>query len=106
MRQENQVGEVDVGSGIEADLYCRGYATAGRSVRSGPPVHKWKEPERQELMAELDAAYFILYGIKRDDAIYILSTFQGLTDGGRIAVEDAPTVQRILEHYDRLSKIG
>ncbi len=78
----------------------------GEACDLDPPVHKWKEPERQELMAELDAAYFILYGIKRDDAIYILSTFQGLTDGGRIAVEDAPTVQRILEHYDRLSKIG
>ena len=28
-------------------------------------------------MAELDAAYFILYGIERNDMIYILTTFQG-----------------------------
>ena len=29
-------------------------------------------------MAELDAAYFHLYGIDRDDAEYILSTFKGI----------------------------
>jgi hypothetical protein len=37
---------------------------------------KWKNAERPELRAELDAVYFNLYGISRDDAIYILSTFQ------------------------------
>ncbi len=40
-------------------------------------VHQWKPAERAELMAELDAAYFTLYGIKRDDVEYILSTFTG-----------------------------
>ena len=28
-------------------------------------------------MAELDAAFFLLYGIDRDDAEYILGTFSG-----------------------------
>ena len=41
----------------------------------GDGVHIWKETERAEIRAELDAAYFYLYGIKRDDAEYILSTF-------------------------------
>ncbi len=43
-------------------------------------MHKWKDPERDQLRAELDAAYFILYGISRDDAAYVLSTFQGMKD--------------------------
>ncbi len=42
-----------------------------------PPVHKWLPDERAELLAELDAAFFILYGISRADADYILSTFTG-----------------------------
>ena len=52
----------------------------------GDGVHVWKEAERAEICAELDAAYFRLYGIGRDDAEYILSTFSntGLLpdDGG------------------------
>lgn len=41
----------------------------------GDGVHIWKETERVQLRAELDAAFFILYGIDRDDVEYILSTF-------------------------------
>jgi hypothetical protein len=37
-----------------------------------PPVHKWNPSERTRLTAELDAAFFLLYGVKRDDAEYIL----------------------------------
>lgn len=44
----------------------------------GGRLNKWDEAERAELMAELDAAYFHLYGISRDDAEYILSTFKGI----------------------------
>ena len=40
----------------------------------GPPF-RW-DPERRFLLrAELDAAFFHLYGIGRDDADYILDTF-------------------------------
>ncbi len=41
---------------------------------SGPPFI-WNEEERRHLRARLDACYFHLYGISRDDAAYILSTF-------------------------------
>jgi hypothetical protein len=41
----------------------------------GDGVHIWKESERAVLRAELDAAFFHLYGINRDDVEYILSTF-------------------------------
>ena len=43
-------------------------------------THCWDEAERAELMAELDAAFFHLYGIARDDVEYILSTFKGIHD--------------------------
>ena len=40
----------------------------------GPPFI-WNEEERRHLRARLDALYFHLYGVSRDDADYILSTF-------------------------------
>jgi hypothetical protein len=45
-----------------------------------PLVHKWKVADRIQLLAELDAAFFHLYGIGRGDVEYILGTFQGLRD--------------------------
>ena len=40
----------------------------------GPPF-KWDEEERRHLRARLDALYFHLYGLDRDDAAYVLDTF-------------------------------
>lgn len=50
-------------------------------------MHKWKETELAELRAQLDAAYFILYGLPQDDVEYILSTFSGLA-----AEDDSPAL--------------
>ena len=41
---------------------------------TGPPF-TWDEEERRHLRARLDALYFHLYGLDRDDAGYVLSTF-------------------------------
>ena len=40
----------------------------------GPPF-PWHPEQRRHLRARLDALYFHLYGLNRDDAAYILSTF-------------------------------
>ncbi len=40
----------------------------------GPPF-VWDEEERRHLRARLDALYFHLYGLSRDDAGYVLNTF-------------------------------
>ena len=39
------------------------------------PPFTWDEEERYHLRARLDAMYFLLYGIPREDADYILNTF-------------------------------
>ena len=67
-----------------------------------PPVHKWKDDEREQLQAELDAAYFLLYGIGRDDAAYILSTFQGAGTVSEGLLNGLGPAQRVLAEYDRL----
>ena len=40
----------------------------------GPPFI-WDEEERRHLRARLDALYFHLYGLTREDAGYVLDTF-------------------------------
>ncbi len=66
-------------------------------------VHPWRVEERAQLMAELDAAYFHLYRIEREDVDYILSTFQGLQKDAAGALPGFATAELILEQYDRLS---
>jgi hypothetical protein len=65
-----------------------------------PHVWKWKDHERADLRAQLDAAYFHLYGISRDDAIYILSTFQATGS------PDDPhsTASLILSYYNQYAQ--
>ncbi len=65
-------------------------------------VHKWDSAERLDLMAELDAAYFLLYGIERNDIEYILSTFQGLQKESPDLLAGSTTTVRILQVYDDL----
>ena len=75
----------------------------------GDGMHIWKEAERAEIRAELDAAYFHLYGIPRDDAEYILSTFSntGLVPEENRGAQQflwspGSTGQMVLDALDRL----
>jgi hypothetical protein len=68
--------------------------------KGNPPyVWKWKDQERADLRSQLDAAYFHLYGLSRDDAAYILSTFQATGS------PDDPhsTTSLILSYYDQFA---
>ncbi len=48
---------------------CTFEGSAGRGIQ------KWRDAERLELRAQLDAAFSHLYGLSEDDLRYILSTF-------------------------------
>ncbi|UCE66359.1 MAG: N-6 DNA methylase [Candidatus Zixiibacteriota bacterium] len=65
-----------------------------------PTVWSWKPDERKILMAELDAAYFIMYSISREDVEYILSTFSGIQKEKDGFFEAASTYDLILKYYD------
>ncbi|WP_291409660.1 hypothetical protein [Actinophytocola sp.] len=67
----------------------------------GPPF-RWDEERRFWLRAELDVAYFWLYGVPRDDVDYIMDTFRAFrnNDPDRFA----RTKRAILDIYDDLAK--
>jgi DNA/RNA-binding domain of Phe-tRNA-synthetase-like protein len=66
-----------------------------------PLVYKWDQSERAELQAELDAAFFLLYGVRREEVEYILSTFNGIRKESENLLTGGTTVERILACYDR-----
>jgi hypothetical protein len=69
----------------------------------GPPL-KWDEERRSLLRAELDASFFHLYGIERDDTDYILGTFPIVNRKDREKYGEERTRRVVLERYDALAK--
>ena len=65
----------------------------------GPPF-LWDEDRRFVLRAELDAAFFHLYGLGRDEAAYILNTFAVLSGRERRIHGGFRTGQAVLSFYD------
>ena len=68
-----------------------------------PGIYKWKDADRAQLRAELDAAYFILYGSDRDEINYVLSQFQGVVKEDEASGGEGPTRRMILEAFDAMS---
>ncbi|MEW6155344.1 MAG: DNA methyltransferase, partial [Actinomycetota bacterium] len=70
---------------------------------SGPPW-RWDDERRAGLRAELDGAFFHLYGIERDDADYILSTFPIVHRNDQRDHGEHRTWRLVMDAYDRLAK--
>ena len=68
----------------------------------GPPF-RWDPERRFEIRCELDAAYFHLYEIERDDVDYIMSTFPIVQRKDEAAHGHYRTRDRILEIYDAMA---
>ncbi len=77
-------------------------AFSGGNLEDGR-LHRWNEQERSKLMGELDAAFLLLYGVERQDAEYILSTFQGVTNPSPGLTGAGSTAELVLDVYDWLS---
>jgi hypothetical protein len=70
---------------------------------SGPPFI-WDPARRFQLQCELDAAFFHLYGISRDDTAYILDTFDVLQRADEREHGEFRTKRVILEICDALAE--
>lgn len=69
----------------------------------GPPF-RWDEERRFLLRSELDAAYFHLYGIERDDVDYIMETFPIVKRKDEKWYGGYRTKRVILEIYDEMKR--
>ena len=54
---------------------ARDIAPFARDLGHNAPPFPWNEEDRRHLRARLDALYFLLYGVSRADAAYVLETF-------------------------------
>ena len=68
----------------------------------GPPFI-WDSERRFQLRSEIDAAFFHLYGVSRDDADYILDTFPVLARSEERTHGEYRTKRVVLETYDALA---
>ena len=68
------------------------------------PPYRWDEDRRFLMRCELDAAYFHLYGIARDDVAYIMDTFPIVKRKDEAAHGDYRTKRVILEIYDAMAR--
>ncbi|MGH3969291.1 MAG: Eco57I restriction-modification methylase domain-containing protein, partial [Mycobacterium sp.] len=68
----------------------------------GPPF-RWDEERRYLMRAELDAAFFHLYGIERDDVDYIMETFPIVKRKDIAAHGTYRTKEAILKVYDEMA---
>jgi hypothetical protein len=69
----------------------------------GPPF-RWDAARRFLLRAELDAAFFHLYGIPRDDTDYIMETFPIVRKNDEKTHGEYRTKRVILEIYDEMAE--
>ncbi len=77
-------------------------AFAGDCGYHGPPF-RWNEERRFLLRCELDAAYFHLYGIGREDVDYIMDTFRVRKEKEEKQCGEYRTKRVILEIYDEMA---
>jgi hypothetical protein len=70
----------------------------------GLRFYRWDNTRRFLLQCELDAFYFLLYGISREDATYILGTFPISRRKEESAYGEYRTKRVILEIYDAMAE--
>ncbi len=63
---------------------------------------RWDETRRFMIRCELDAAFFHLYGIERDDVDYIMETFPIVKKRDVLKYDDYHTKLVILDIYDKM----
>jgi hypothetical protein len=69
----------------------------------GAPFH-WDHDRRRTLRAELDAAFFHLYGYDREDVEYVMHTFPVVRRNDEKGRGEYLTKRLVLERYDALAK--
>lgn len=69
----------------------------------GPPF-RWDDARRASMRVELDAAYFHLYGLERDEVEHVMASFDALRRREERQLGEFRTKRLILERYDAMSE--
>ncbi|MFF7982030.1 Eco57I restriction-modification methylase domain-containing protein [Streptomyces sp. NPDC007901] len=77
-----------------------------RDVGDTSNPFQWNDARRQGIRAELDALFFHLYGISREDVDYILDTFPIVRRKDEAKYGTYRTKELILAEYDRMAAAG
>ncbi|RAO19434.1 Eco57I restriction-modification methylase domain-containing protein [Micromonospora noduli] len=77
-----------------------------RDLRDNGSPFRWEERRRAMIRAELDALFFHLYEIHRDDVDYIMETFPIVRRKDEAKFGTYRTKELILAEYDRMAAAG
>ncbi|MFG0316319.1 MAG: hypothetical protein ACF8XB_03535, partial [Planctomycetota bacterium JB042] len=89
---------------LELSYTAHDLAPFSRDLGYDGPPFRWDEDRRFLLRAELDAAFFHLYGLERDDVDYVLETFPIVKRKDEAAHGEYRTKRVILEIYDLMAE--
>jgi hypothetical protein len=81
----------------DMEAFARDLGDAGAPFR-------WDEGRRALMRAELDAAYFQLYGLDRDEVDHVMETFDALRRREERQLGEFRTKRLILERYDAMAE--
>lgn len=85
-------------------VYTKDLERFVRSLGVTPSKNGWDRSRRPILRAELDAAFFHLYGLEREDVDYIMDTFPIVQRNDEAAHGEFRTKRLILEAYDAMAE--
>lgn len=91
---------------LELTYTSHDMAPFARDLGDNSPPFRWNEERRAVIRAELDALFFHLYGIKRDDVSYIMETFPIVKRKDEDKYGTYRTKELILEIYDKMASAG
>jgi len=105
---EAKIGKRKIADFIRGEVLHLSYtahdlAPFARDVGYDGPPFKWDEDDRRHRMARLDALFFQLYGISREDAAYILDTFPIVREQDEKAFDRYLTKDLILAYMNAVA---
>jgi len=97
-----EVGELIGSRVLELSYTCHDLSSFACDFGYNGPPFRWNEESRIKLRCELDAIYFLLYGVSKEDADYIMETFTITRNRDIEKYGEYRYKKRVLENYESL----
>lgn len=105
---EGSLGDGSIGDFVRGEVLRLSYtaqnlAPFARDLGYDGPLFVWDAENRRHRMARLDALYFRLYGLDRDEAAYVMGTFPIVRDQDQAAFGRYRTRDLVLGYMNALA---